>query len=142
MRMPDQRFAGSRLKTASLHLCPALERQNVEAERLNKTNTTANLIVTFERCLLHHPAAEYFQFENPNAFLPPYLDIIGGRKEMGRHSLRNSFCNQKTHHNHTLQVGKRCGGKMEVGTFIISSCPPHHHSCPAELSVTCQSPTF
>lgn len=81
MRMPDQRFAGSRLKTASLHLCPALERQNVEAERLNKTSTIDNLILTFEKCLLHHPAAEYFQFENPNAFLPPYLDIIGGRKE-------------------------------------------------------------
>ena len=57
-----------------------------------------------EKCWLHHPGAEYFQFENPNAF-SPYLDIIG-RKER-RHGLRNSFCNQKTQHNHTLQVATR-----------------------------------
>ena len=139
MGTPDQRFAGSWLKAASLHLCPALGRQNAEAESLyqhcqshsrkalgrwRNVDCTTVPLHTFDS-----------RSDNPNAF-SPYLDIIG-RKER-RHGLRNSFCNQKKLNTTTFcRWGVR---KVQLGTCLIS-CPC---SCPlsGQIKRHLPSPTF
>ena len=63
--------------------------------------------------------------DNPNAF-SPYLDIIGGKER--RRGLRNSFCNQKTQHNHILQPRQKVSRKVRtclIGSPLLPTVRPN-----------------